>query len=68
VNEDIQNESIKKGERYRWKEEAGKGEKNPKTTKNPTLFDYIILILNSFLPFIKCIIQCADTLQFIKKT
>lgn len=44
-----------------------KGRKRP-TTNPHTLFDYIILILHPFFPFIKHITQCADSLQFIKKT
>lgn len=50
---------------FQGKEEAGNGGKKP---KQHSLFDYIILILDSFFPFIKHITQCADSLQFIKKT
>lgn len=39
------------GKRFRGKEEGGNGGKKPK--QQPSLFDYIILILDSFFPFIK---------------
>lgn len=53
-----------------WKgtEKEKQKKRGNKQTKIPTLLYYAILILDSFFSFIKHITQCADSLQFIKKT